>query len=77
MKPRTAASKIITAIGGNAAFARWWGCQPKTVGMWRQRGFPASHHSVMSECVRTEFKLEAPPIAWNQIPLRRRKGRQG
>ena len=73
MKSRNAANKIINAIGGNAAFARWWGCSPKTVSMWRLRGFPAKTFMTMAHAIRDEFDLEAPPIAWSQVPLRRRK----
>jgi hypothetical protein len=63
--------EIITAIGGPTKFARWWGTSVKCAWAWKERGFPPKTHSAMSERLRKEHGIEAPPSAWGQVELER------
>lgn len=64
---------IIDAIGGTAAFARWWGVDMRRVSNWRMRGrFPADLMASMSHRLLAEKGIRAAPSAWGQrFPQRR------
>lgn len=60
-------SEAIDIVGGTGAFARWWGADDATVSLWRSRGFPARTFVLMSERLRQEHQIDAPPSAWKML----------
>ncbi|MPZ58469.1 MAG: hypothetical protein GEU91_18650 [Rhizobiales bacterium] len=63
------AHEVIETLGGRSAFAEWFGVDPRTVTMWRVRGFPANTYLVMTTRLKREKRIEVPPSAWGMIEV--------
>jgi hypothetical protein len=68
------AKRIILALGGPAAFAKWYGdVDRRCVWAWGARGFPSNAYVQMSQRLRDECGIFADSSAWNQGAPRRLK----
>lgn len=69
MQTYSTPAQIIDALGGNRKFALWWGAADTDVANWRRPGrtFPTNLYLVMSERLRRENRINAPPSCWGMV----------